>query len=164
MTDPRHTAIARSYLGVREIVGPKNSPTIMGWVKRLGVKILGTVVNDDEMAWCGTFQAECMVEAGYKTPPIAVRAKAWASWGIACAPQVGAVGVKSRVGGGHVFQIVGITADGHWYKALGGNQGNCVSITDVAVADVTDIRWPSEIPQAHIPLPIMARGTVVSEA
>lgn len=33
MTAPRWLTIARSYIGVREIKGPKHNPTIMGWLR-----------------------------------------------------------------------------------------------------------------------------------
>src|SRR4051812_27012398 len=100
---PPWMTIARSYLGVRETPGPANNPTIMGWAKRLGAKVLGIAYADDSsVPWCGLFVSEVMTEAGFKPPPIAVRAKAWATWGDAGPSGVGAVLVFQRPGGGHV--------------------------------------------------------------
>lgn len=72
--EPAWLAFARQQIGVREIVGPKHSPVIMGWVQKLGAKVLGIKVVDDETAWCGTFVAMCMMTAGLASPAIAVRA------------------------------------------------------------------------------------------
>lgn len=163
MSEPRWIIEARKRVGVREIAGPKHSGVIMGWVKKLGRK-LGVDIKDDETPWCGTFMASVMDDCGIHPPPIAVRAKAWAEWGSPCTPQLGAVAVKSRHGGGHVFLIVGVTPDGRYYKALGGNQGNAVSITDIAVSDVEAVRWPYGEPRVNRPLPVAPFGAVVSEA
>ena len=84
--------VARSYIGTREIKGPKHNQTIMGWIKRLGSKVLGIAVSDDETPWCGTFMAQVMVEAGFIPPKVAVRASSWDGFGVAVAkPYLGAV-------------------------------------------------------------------------
>jgi uncharacterized protein (TIGR02594 family) len=79
--------------------------------------------------WSGLFFAACLAEDGIPAPPIAVRAKAWASWGANLAAQrlaPGAVLVFDRAGGGHVGFYVG--EDLSSYHVLGGNQGDRVSI------------------------------------
>lgn len=134
-------AYARSQIGVREIVGPKHSPTIMGWIKSLGAKKLGITVKDDETAWCGTFAAQVMDSAGLPTPPIAVRASAWGAYGRKLvAPRYGCILVFTRSGGGHVGFYVGEDRD--CYHVLGGNQGNAVSITRIDKGRLTEMRWP----------------------
>lgn len=156
-------AAGMAKLGEREIVGPKNNNWIVNGWARLGAGWF----KDDETPWCGFFVAHCIDAAGLPIPKggAFAQAAAWATWGEACAPQLGAVGVKKRTGGNHVFFIVGITADGKFYKALGGNQGNAVSIIDIPVGDVFATRWPAGVPQTNTPLPIMATGTVnASEA
>lgn len=57
MTEPVWLTLARAQIGVREIVGPKHSPIIMGWLQEVGAKALGVKVNDDETPWCGSFMA-----------------------------------------------------------------------------------------------------------
>lgn len=153
--------VAESMLGLREIVGPKHNPKIL----EMWAAAKASWFKDDETPWCGAFIAYCMVKCGIVPPKEAPRAASWADWGKACTPQLGAVGVKKRVGGNHVFLIVGITSDGVFYKALGGNQGNMVSITDIAVAEVHAVRWPASEATLGIKLPIMPRGTTgASEA
>jgi uncharacterized protein (TIGR02594 family) len=153
MAEPRWLTAARAHIGVREIKGPKHNPTIMGWIKRLTPKKLGIAVNDDETPWCGTFMAAVMSEAGFATPPIAVRASSWGAWGTPLIkPSPGAVMVFTRQGGGHVGLYVG--EDATAYHVLGGNQSDSVSITRIAKSRLTTARWPPG-------LPVPKAGTVV---
>lgn len=151
--DPAWLAAARAKLGTREAAGPANSPTILGWAKRLGTKVLGMVYNADSVPWCGLFVAHCIDEAGIAPTPIAVRASSWSTWGSALrsdrvAP--GAVLVFSRQGGGHVGFYVG--EDARAYHVLGGNQGDCVSITRIAKDRCIAIRWPAGVPVIGAPV------------
>ncbi len=160
MIDPQWLAVARSYLGLREYPGGANNPTIMGWLKNLGWSWLG----GDAVPWCGTFLSHCLTRAGIKPPKAGYRALNWATWGVPCPAQVGAIGVKTRKGGGHVFLIVGESNDKRYYAALGGNQGDAVSIAPILKSSVTAIRWPAGIPQTNLPLPVMSAGSTVSES
>ena len=144
--EPAWLAFARQQIGVREIVGPKHSPVIMGWVQRLGIKVLGIKVVDDETAWCGTFVAMCMMIAGLASPAIAVRASSWATWGRELVgPRLGCVLVFTRTGGGHVGFYIG--EDATHFHVLGGNQGNAVSITRIAKDRLAKggMRWPAGV-------------------
>lgn len=158
--DPPWITVARSLIGQREVPGPANNNWIaQGWA-RLGAGWF----NADSVPWCGFFVAHCLQAAGLTYPGRGefARALRWATWGSACPrPVNGAIGVKSRQGGGHVFFIVGETPDRTHYKALGGNQSNMVSIVDIPKSVVTAIRWPEgAVPPALEPLPIMPAGTV----
>lgn len=158
--EPKWITIGRALIGTREIPGPQhNSWIAKGWA-RLGAKWF----NDDETPWCGFFVAHCLDAAGLPILPNGefARAAAWAGYGVPCAPQLGAIAVKKRTGGNHVFFIVGETADHRYFKALGGNQSNAVSIADIPKADAYAIRWPTAVAQRKIPLPIMAHGTISS--
>ncbi len=157
---PPWTVAARKLIGLKEVPGPRHNPTILAFWK-LGAGWLKT----DEDPWCGGFMAWCMKEAGVAYPKLYPRAADWATWGVPCEAQVGAVGVKARVGGNHVFQIVGITADRTRFKALGGNQSNGVNIIDIKVSEATAIRWPVGVAQRRISLPVMPAGVIgASEA
>jgi hypothetical protein len=50
---PAWLSAARAKLGTREAASEANSPTIMGWTKTLGAKVLGIVYNADHVLWCG---------------------------------------------------------------------------------------------------------------
>ncbi|KQM56706.1 hypothetical protein ASE69_03575 [Sphingomonas sp. Leaf208] len=141
--EPAWLSAARAKLGTREAAGTANSPTIMGWAKKLGTKVLGMVYNADSVPWCGLFVATCLAEDGVPAAPIAVRAKAWATWGAPLpadhlAP--GAVLVFERPGGGHVGFYVG--EDKTSYHVLGGNQGDRVSIMRLEKSRCVARRWP----------------------
>lgn len=160
---PPWVAIGRKLIGTREIPGPSNN----GWISKGWARLGAPWFNDDETPWCGYFVAHCLDAAGLPYPPKGefARALRWATWGDPSPPRLGAIGVKARKGGGHVFFIVGETPDQAFFKALGGNQGNCVSIVDIRKADVTAIRWPAGAAISSLPLPVLARGTLAgSEA
>lgn len=152
-------------LGDREIVGPKHNKWIANGWAILDAKVgLARRYNDDETPWCGFFGAWCLDQAGLPYPKNYPSALSFSTYGNKCAPQYGAYGVKARQGGNHVFIIVGITPDRLYYKALGGNQGNAVSIVDIPVSETKFIRWPSQYPESGY-LPVMPRGTIAkSEA
>jgi uncharacterized protein (TIGR02594 family) len=86
-------------------------------------------------------------EDGLTPPPIAVRAKAWATWGQNIRPEriaPGAVLVFERSGGGHVGFYVG--EDKTNYHVLGGNQGDRVSIMRLEKSRCIARRWPTGRP------------------
>jgi len=162
--DPAWIAIARDKIGQREIKGPKhNSWIAKGW-KRLGAGWY----NDDETPWCGFFVADCLDLAGLAYPKNFPSAASFKDYGTACPAQLGAIGVKARKGGNHVFFIVGETPDKLFYKALGGNQSNMVNIVDIRKDQVDAIRWPAGVPVPARPqqrLPVLPAGTIsASEA
>lgn len=155
--DPPWVAAARSKIGEKEIPGSKNNPWIVSNWQRLGAKWF----NDDETPWCGNFVAWALDAAGLPYPKEFPRAASFKDYGVACAAQVGAIGVKARVGGNHVFLIVGQTPDKMYYKCLGGNQGNAVNIMDILKTNVDAIRWPPGVAVPKVPyLPTMPKGTV----
>jgi uncharacterized protein (TIGR02594 family) len=142
--EPAWLRAARAKLGTREAAGAANSPTIMGWAKKLGTKVLGIAYNADSVPWCGVFVAACLAEDSIPAAPIAVRAKAWADWGQALRPDrlaPGAVLVFERPGGGHVGFYVG--EDATAYHVLGGNQGDRVSIMRLEKSRCVARRWPA---------------------
>jgi uncharacterized protein (TIGR02594 family) len=146
-TEPAWLLAARAKLGTREAPGTANNPTIMGWAKRLGTKVLGIAYNADSVPWCGVFVATCLAEDGLPAAPIAVRAKAWATWGQNIRPEriaPGAVLVFERPGGGHVGFYVG--EDQAAYHVLGGNQGDRVSIMRIEKGRCIARRWPTGRP------------------
>ncbi|MER9883088.1 TIGR02594 family protein [Mesorhizobium sp. M0118] len=156
MTEPRWLARARTYVGMREIPGPKTSSTIARWLDALKAPS-----RDDETAWCGTFVGAVVSESGL--PPIANPwgARRWLNWGVPLKrPAPGAVVVfwrGSRTGwSGHVGFVVGKDRAGH-LMVLGGNQGDMVSIKPFTVDRVLGYRWP-----ACEPLPVAANLPLVS--
>lgn len=139
MAGPAWYEIAKKYLGVAELKGAKHNSVILGWLKRLKAWW-----SEDETPWCGTFAAICFKEAGLPVAKAWYRARAWGDYGIECSPQVGAILVFVRSGGGHVGFYVGETKT--HYRVLGGNQRDSVSYAWILKDRLTDCRWPEGVP------------------
>ena len=154
-----HIAIARKYIGSKEVGSTNQSPLINKWATELSGKwLIG-------QPWCGTFVAQVFKEAGIvgKTPKDFYRAKAWENAGTKLIkPAYGCVVTFTRDGGGHVGFVVGKTKTG-LLKVLGGNQGNAVTIQDFDPKRVTAYRWISTgtVPHDHrYDLPVLPAGKI----
>lgn len=144
--EPAWLAAATKKLGVREIAGAKHNPTILGWLK-----LLGAWWSNDEEPWCGVFVAICLKEVGLPIIKHWYRAKAWAEWGVAVTPRLGALLVFGREGGGHVGWYVGQavqTIRGKpvlFYRVRGGNQSNMVRDSWIEAERLIACRWPEGV-------------------
>ncbi len=152
MNEPAWIDIAREYIGLEEIPGPRTNATIRGWLERLKAWW-----RDDETPWCGAFVAYCLDVAGFDIPKYWMRAREWATWGTELSsPVPGCIVVFSRQGGGHVGFVVGRDAAGNLI-VLGGNQGNRVSLATFTRNRVLAYRWPGATPPTgQLWLPVIA--------
>jgi len=154
---------ARSKLGIREVAGSKHDPTILGWLK-----LLGAWWSNDEEPWCGAFVAICLREAGLPIIAHWYRARAWAEWGVATTPRVGALLVFGRDGGGHVGWYLGQAlrpVDGRTilcFRVRGGNQSNMVCDAWIPAGRLIGSRWPAGVPVSTDPVTLTATGGAVS--
>ncbi len=135
---PRHMQIAYDLIGIKEIVGYKHSPIILGWAKELG---LGDIYTNDELAWCGLFFAYVMMKADRRVVLPGhdkydyLRALKYinmlnvieVSEGDEC---VGDILIFQRPEGGHIGLCASRSET--TYSVLGGNQSNMVSLTNIA--------------------------------
>lgn len=156
---------AGRHLGVKEVVGRGSNPTIMGWAKRLGARVLGMNYTDDDTPWCGLFIAYVIAVClpGEPLPAIVVRASAWDKFGRATAPVFGCIVRYQRPGGGHVGILIGRSADGRLHRVRGGNQSNRVSDTWIEAERAVAYRWPSSVNSKGEPVPVLdASGAPVS--
>jgi len=135
--------IAESLMGTKEAPGSVNNPVIISWAKGLGGWI-GQYYTKDEIPWCGLFVAHCLNKAGLSYTQKSLSAREWANWGVHCEPQLGAVMVFTRDGGGHVGFYK--SEDAEAYHILGGNQGDKVSVVRVGKNRFLEARWPKEVP------------------
>lgn len=158
MSEPKYLKIARSLIGTREIVGKQHNGIIISWLKKLNAWWL-----EDETAWCGTFVAHCLKEAGHDIPRHWYRAKAYLDWGVKIdRPCVGCVVIFDRVGGGHVGFVVGKDNAGR-LLVLGGNQSNQVSIAPFDRSRVIGYRVPNYFVGDLNYLPVMTSQGASSE-
>lgn len=140
--EPLWITVAKRYLGLKEIPGPKHNSVILKWLQKLKAWWA-----DDETPWCGVFVAECLGEAGLPKPKNWFRALGWKDYGVEVSPRIGAILVFSRTGGGHVGFYAG--EDKNNFYVLGGNQGNSVSLTWVNKSRLVACRWPKEADSAE---------------
>lgn len=128
-----------------------------------------TLGDPSRLPWCGDFVETCISLSlpREKLPANPYLARNWLTFGIGCAPTLGAIAVfwrGSRNGtSGHVGFVAG-KGDGALY-ILGGNQSNRVSIAPLDTARLLGTRWPSSAPLGPTVLPTMKGGKLsVNEA
>ena len=158
---PKVVQVAIPLIGTQEVVGRGSNRTILAWRDELnqayGIdpnaqKISG--YSDDDIPWCGLFQAHVWFAAG---KPV-VENPLWArNWAHAGEPVGEVIGGKMRWvqdrraslgdaltfirnGGGHIGTY--ICEDATHYAVLGGNQGNRVSIMALEKSRCIAVRRP----------------------
>lgn len=152
-------ATATSLLGTTEVSGTASNPTIMDWAKKLGGWIT-SYYKDDSIPWCGLFVAHCFSVNNIKGPSNPLSALAWADWGTDVDPQLGAVLVFKRTGGGHVGFYIGETDDA--YLVRGGNQSDKVCDTWISKDRCVAIRWPQGYTASGDPVYLTKSGSLSS--
>lgn len=160
--DPKWLAVARQYVGLRELPGTRHHSTILRWLDALKAPF-----RDDETPWCGTFVGGVIEEAGYDGIKNPWGARNWLKLGVELdRPAYGAVVVFWRGSpkgwAGHVGFVVGRDRRQN-LMVLGGNQGNAVSIAPFSPTRVLGYRWPGIKPydQRYI-LPLLESDGRVS--
>lgn len=134
---PRMVTEALEEFGVRETLGPADTPKIMEWARECGV----AGYDADAIPWCGLFMALVARRAGKVVPAGPLWALNWAKFGEPGGqPELGDVLVFVRPGGGHVGLYIGEGAT--TYYVLGGNQSDSVCITQIEKTRLHAVRQP----------------------
>lgn len=159
MTEPAWLVEGRKYIGEKEIKGPQHNPLILQFwkdIKRGGIK-------DDETPWCAAYVGGVLERSGIVSSRFE-SASSYLKWGTKLEePVLGCVVVFTREGGGHVGFVVGKAANGD-LMVLGGNQSDAVNIRAFSRSRVTGYRWPTGVPDAQQPLPVLNGSRSESEA
>ena len=153
-------AEARSWIGTREVAGPKSNSRITGlWLKL--APWLGS--DDSKTAWCGGLVRHCLDFARLAYPKEWYRAKSYLELPVKLSrPAYGCIVVFGRDGGGHVGFVVGKDQHGN-LMVLGGNQGDAVNIKPFPTSRVLGYIWPSLYPSAsRFDLPLLTSDGKVS--
>jgi uncharacterized protein (TIGR02594 family) len=145
---PPWILLAKRKMGLHEV---RDNAGLKAFLKSDG-HALG---DPAKLPWCGDFVETCIAVSLPKETMISnpYWALNWLKFGrevLLEKPVMGAIGVKSRDGGGHVFFVVG--HDKTYLYALGGNQSNSISIVKIAKRDVKGLRFPTSYPMPE-PLP-----------
>jgi uncharacterized protein (TIGR02594 family) len=161
MATPQWLNVMRSLLGTKEVAGAASNPAIIGMADTISAVYPDMKAycdlsswNSDETPWCGLAAANCMALADVRPPFGNTDTKRW-GWAKAWStdpgfqkittPQLGAVVVLGREGGGHVTFFERLEA-GRIY-CTGGNQSNAVTTTSFPTSDLIGYYWPSEAPE-----------------
>jgi uncharacterized protein (TIGR02594 family) len=145
---------AMGEIGVAERKGKHNAnPRILEYFK--ASRFWGRDDSGAKNAWCGSFVAWVMKQNNIQPVAKAYRAKQWKRFGKKIdQPVYGAIGIKSRKGGGHVAFIVGQSQDGTKYYMLGGNQNNKVQISEYPKKVWEAFVFPSQHDASNGTLPV----------
>jgi uncharacterized protein (TIGR02594 family) len=132
--------VATKYLGVAEGPGIADNPQVIKFFIDAG----HAEVTHDATPWCAAFVGAVLKEAALPHTGT-LWALDYAHYGQALSePVIGAIGVKKRNGGGHVFFVAGF--DARFIYALGGNQNDRVCVSKIARSAVIAYRWPPGVP------------------
>ncbi|BCH20164.1 TIGR02594 family protein [Mesorhizobium sp. L-2-11] len=163
MTGPVWLDRARTYVGLKEIPGPKSSPVIVRWWEAIKAPF-----REDLTPWCGAFVGGVLAECGMQVAKNGSAARSWLNHGVPLdRPAVGAIVVfwrgKPSGWSGHVGFVVGRDRAGN-LMVLGGNQGDAVNIKPFSTARVLGYRWPGVAPlPARYNLPVLTSDGRVSQ-
>ncbi|OPH50862.1 TIGR02594 family protein [Vibrio campbellii] len=146
-------------LGQTEVPGAKANPRILEYFS--ASKFWGTDDSGGQNAWCGSFVAWVFKQHDIKPVKEAYRAKEWEAFGKSVTnPIHGALGIKTRRGGGHVAFVVGKSPDGKYLYMLGGNQNNQVNIAKYPLTAWDKFVVPNSYDDTKGTLPIYTKGAV----
>lgn len=118
--------IAKSHMGVAEVAGARDNPTILQFY----ADVDHPEIDNDETSWCAAFVGSCLKRAGMRYLPTLL-ARDYTKYGPDVKkPEVGRIAVFWRGSPsswkGHVGFITKFDDESLWI--LGGNQGNEVSV------------------------------------
>jgi uncharacterized protein (TIGR02594 family) len=131
--------LAMTQIGVREVAGAGNSPTVMDYLAEASGQQL-----PDATPWCAGFVGAMLARSGYR-PSGSLMARSYLDWGAMLdKPRRGCVVVLKRGAppAGHVG--LAVEWNGATVKILGGNQSDAVSIATFSRASIIGYRWPSQ--------------------
>lgn len=132
----------KQHIGLREIPGAKDHPTIVKWGKDAGIDWW----NNDDDAWCAVAVNGALVNAGYPSTKSAL-ARSFVKYGKRLdKPKRGAIVVMPRGSNptfGHVAVVDEVLSNGY-LKTVNGNVGNMMKVSTYHVDQLlpNGIRWP----------------------
>jgi uncharacterized protein (TIGR02594 family) len=151
----KHLDLAETFIGQSENWGNNDS----AFIQKCWQSLSKSWAWLRGQPWCGGFVAYVLKESGLPVIKEYYRAKAWVTYGNPlAAPELGCIAILSRIGGGHVAFVYGMTDHGE-VILLGGNQGNKVSLMTANPSDCTFRSVPDGLEKFE---PIVYAGNYVS--
>jgi uncharacterized protein (TIGR02594 family) len=133
--------LALAEVGTKEAPGAADNPLVLAYYRDAGQP-----QAHDAVAWCAAFVGAMLARARYPLPPhdTALLARSYLTYGIACAPQPGAIGVWPRGAAwqGHVGFVVDVDAARGTVRRVSGNLGDQVAVDEARIDEALAFRWP----------------------
>lgn len=155
-----------AHIGTREAPGSANNRELVA-----DIHSVAPDYQDDATPWCAGWVTLCLVKASIKPSKEPLWARSYAErWGTKLIePAVGAIAVKTRVGGGHVTFVAGKNRN-NVLACCGGNQNDMVNISEYSASAFNlGFFWPKEVPMpakvgiSSLPI-VSSSGKVTREA
>lgn len=132
----------RARVGIKEIPGPEHNPLIVSMFADVG----HPQIKDDETAWCAAAVGSALKSCDLPIPPrdVNLLARSYLSYGVACQPQPGAIGVWPRGNSdwqGHVGVVETVNSNGT-VTLISGNDGSAVRRKSYPVKTALGFRLP----------------------
>jgi len=167
---PRWLEAMRYITGLTEEPGEGDNPKILA-MREVIARVYPEMrdycdsYTHDSIAWCGLASAFCVTVAGHR-PPFGATDTDKFLWAQSFAsdlgfveigtPRVGAIVVMTREGGGHVTMFESATNGS--VTCRGGNQSDCVCLSNYDADTVIGYYWPKDAPLPPAPRRTLAQG------
>jgi uncharacterized protein (TIGR02594 family) len=151
MSEPQWLKEATAHLGLKEVSGKGDNPTIMQFYKDCG----HPEIEHDETAWCAAFVGACLKRSGKSLPPkdMNLMARSYLKYGTKLdkpVPGCIAVWARGKPPFGHVGLVVKVNEASGAIKTIEGNVGNSVKHDTHRIDAALSYRWPPEAKQPVI--------------
>ena len=147
-------SVARSYIGLKEVLGKGSNATIDEWFKSFGYSKM-----KDDTAWCSLFANVVVREAGLVGSK-SLAARSWLDWGKPLSkPVPGCIVVFKRGNSsweGHVAFYVSETKT--HIKVIGGNQSDAVTEASFPKSQLLGYRQPATLALSRTALSAAGSG------
>ena len=145
---PAWLTIAIGEENQAEIVGKRDNPRIVEYLRTTETSAPLLQLLHDETPWCAAFVNWCFMRVGI-VGTNRKNARSWLSWGKPlAAPQLGCVAIFSAEARGAFAGHVGfyVQHTPQQIHVFGGNQRNRVCLQPRAASTLLGYRWPSDLP------------------
>jgi uncharacterized protein (TIGR02594 family) len=167
MSEPAWLKEAITHIGLKEVSGRADNPTIVQFYKDCG----HDEIEHDETAWCAAFVGACLKHAGKPTSAptdLNLLARSYLKYGKKLTqPVPGCIAVwpRGKPPSGHVGFVVKVNEANGTIKTIEGNVGNQVQWGTHRITDALGYRWPPEAKEPVIePAPVTVKQAVAVAA
>jgi uncharacterized protein (TIGR02594 family) len=146
MADPRWLQEAITHIGLKEVSGRADNPTILQFYKDCG----HPEIEHDETAWCAAFVGACLKRAGKPTSAPAdlnLMARSYLKYGVPLAkPVPGCIAIwpRGKPPSGHVGFVLEVDEAKGTVRTIEGNVSNRVKYGSHRISEALGYRFPPD--------------------